>query len=117
MWKTALLAATVVCVGCTVPASIETAGTSDWTVEFNPDGTPKRVKIIDGKEKANVSFDVDLTTGKASYSATDVRAFDGQAFAADVAKVLAEEQGKTVREVSPSLVQAIVDVARLYLAP
>lgn len=101
---------------CTTPESVESAGLSDWQVEFTNDGKPKSFRIKDGKEKANVSFSVDLQSGRAEYSATDVRAFDGQAFAAEVAKVQANEQGQTLRDVAPGAINGIVDLAKSWLA-
>ncbi len=107
----ALLAVGIVCAGCGTPDSVNTAGTSQWDVTFR-DGKPDRVRIRDGKEKADVRFKVDLATGKAEYSATDVKAFDGQALAAELAKVQANEQGQTLREIAPQAIPAIVDLVR-----
>lgn len=111
----ALSVVVVACASCTTPESVENAGLSDWRIDFE-DGKPKSVRIIDGKEKADVTFEVDLNAGKASYSASDVRAFDGQKFAADVAKVQANEQGQTIREIAPGAIDGIVDLVRTYLS-
>ena len=102
---------------CTTPESVENAGLTQWEVDFTDDGKPKRIRITDGKEKSDVTFSADLTTGRAEYSAKDVKAFDGQAFAAEVAKVQANEQGQTLREVAPGAIDAIVDLAKSFAAP
>ncbi len=115
MKKTSALLAVLVAFamsGCTTPESVDQAGLSDWRVEFTEDGRPKSIRIKDGKEKADVTFKVDLQTGKAEYSATDVKAFDGQALAAELAKVQANEQGQTLREIAPQAIPAIVDLVR-----
>ncbi len=106
-----LLGACIVSAGCSTPESVESAGTSAWDVTFQ-DGKPVSVKIRDGKEKADVRFKVDMTTGKAEYSATDVRAFDGQEFAAQLGAIQANEQGQTIRDIAPQAIPAIVDLVR-----
>ena len=107
----ALSGVLAVCAGCSTPGAVETAGTSEWDVQFQ-DGKPQSVKIRDGKEKADVRFTVDMQNGTATYSATDVRAFDGQKFAADLGAIQANEQGQTLRDVAPDAISNIVDLVR-----
>lgn len=66
------------------------------------------IKYIDGKEKANVSTDVDLTKGRFTYTASDVKAFDGQALRAAVDKALIETAGQTIPQVADAIVRAVI---------
>ena len=69
------------------------------------DGTT--IRIISAREADNVEFDIDLSKGKASYKASGVKAFEGQAIRADVEKVLTEEYGEAL----PSVVDGILKAA------
>lgn len=66
------------------------------------------IKYIDGKEKANVATDVDLTKGHFAYTASDVKAFDGQALRAAVDKALIETAGQTIPQVADAIVRAVI---------
>jgi len=80
------------------------AGVADWNIEFNDAGQVESARIIDGKEKADVSFDVDLKAGTASYAAKDVKAFEGQKARA----ILEAEISEDVKEAFPGIVDTIV---------
>ena len=81
------------------------AGIADWHVTFNPEtGNVEEARIIDGKEKSDVAFEVDLKAGTASYSAKDVKAFDGQKARA----VLEAEISEDVKETVPGIVDKVV---------
>lgn len=83
------------------------AGITDWAVEFNDEtGKIESVRIIDGKEKADVSFKVDMEARVAEYEAKDVDAFEGQDKRAQVEKVLAEKYG----EAAPGILDAILSI-------
>lgn len=111
----ALLLVGIACASCSTPESVQRGGISDWTVEFSEEGKPTKVRILDGKEKADISFKVDLETGKAEYRASDVKAFDAIRFAAELGAIQANEQGQTLREVAPGAISEIVALARAYL--
>lgn len=84
------------------------AGVTDWEVSFNEEtGQVEHARIIDGKEKADVAFKVDLKAGTATYSAKEVKAFDGQAFRAELEKVLAQEYGGAAPGVIDSIIKLI----------
>ena len=88
------------------------AGVSDWSVDFDPEtGNVDDVRIIDGKEKANIAFKVDLKSGVAEYSATDVKAFDGQKARA----ALEAEISDDIKEAFPGLIDGIVRALELGL--
>ncbi len=60
----------------------------------------------DGKEKQNVSLEIELPTGvKLSYSATGVKAFKAHEVRAAVEQAISED----VRGVVPNIVDIIVD--------
>ncbi len=70
------------------------------------------IAIIDGKEKTNVRVVVakNPETGlfSASYEATDVEAFTGQAIRGEVEKAIAE----AVRQALPDITQAVIDAIK-----
>ena len=80
----------------------------EWCESANADA-PKHfcgVRWKDGKEKQNVSLDIELPTGaRLTYSATGVRAFKAHEVRAAVEQAISED----VREVVPNIVDIIVD--------
>lgn len=66
------------------------------------------IKYIDGKEKAAVNTEVDLVKGKFAYTASDVKAFDGQALRAAVDKTLIETAGQTAPQIADAIVRAVM---------
>ncbi|WP_343561705.1 hypothetical protein [Kiloniella sp. b19] len=81
------------------------AGIADWHVTFNPEtGHVEEARIIDGKEKADVAFEVDLRAGTARYSARGVKAFDGQKARA----LLEAEISEDAKEAVPGIVDRVV---------
>lgn len=95
----------VLLAGCAGTSAQQNVGLSKWTIDFK-DGQPEHVEIIDGKEKANVEFKVDMKKGTASYKATDVSSAEVVALRADVEKELTQAYG----EVAPGIVDSIVDL-------
>ncbi len=88
------------------------AGTSNQTYNgqtvgrySNADGTT--IEIISARESDTVEFDLDVSKGKASYKATGVKAFEGQAIRAEVEKVLTEEYGEAVPKVVNGLLKVM----------
>ncbi len=67
------------------------------------------IHILDGKEKTNVDVevirDLDENTIKASYTARNVEAFEGQAIRGEVERAIAE----TFREVLPGMTREIIE--------
>lgn len=73
------------------------------------DGLPVNVRITGGKESQEVSVRFKLPNDlEASYTAKDVRAFDGQAFRAAVDEAQTEAQSSVVKEVLPILSDALL---------
>lgn len=66
------------------------------------------IKYIDGKEKANVAFKGNLGEGTFTYTAADVKAFDGQALRAAVDKTLIETAGQTAPQIADAIVRAVM---------
>ena len=96
--------------GVALPSSNQQgrAGVSDWEISFNPEtGNVEDVRIIDGKEKADVNFKVDLKSGTAEYSAKDVDAFEGQKARAAVEQALYENGIPILPGLVDSIVKAI----------
>jgi hypothetical protein len=77
---------------------------------------PTQFRLIGGKEQQSISIRmVHPETGNTvmEYSASDVRAFDGQAIRAEVEKALAEADV----QVSEAVIGGIVDSIRRVVAP
>lgn len=71
-------------------------------------------EIRDGKEKAATTLKVELNeVGSMSYSAKEVRAFDGQAIRGEVEKAVAQHAA----DVTPGFVEAIVSIVKTALLP
>ena len=71
-------------------------------------------EIRDGKEKENVSLEVELHgVGTMKYSAAAVRAFDGQAIRGEVEKAVAQHAA----DVTPGFIDAVVDIVKSALLP
>lgn len=85
----------------------------DWTEVEQADGQGQGTavtgfRVIDGKERGAVSFEVEFSDGTVlNYASTDEKAFEGQALRADIEKVIAEQIG----EVGPGVVDAILKAA------
>ena len=109
----ALALAGLLFAGCTQLPGINKqghAGITDVKIEFTMvDGKPvlTGARWVDGKEKQNVALRANVEKGTFSYTATNVEAFEGQAFRAEVEKVLAENQGKAVETVAPLLMNVL----------
>ncbi|WP_120497455.1 hypothetical protein [Kiloniella sp. EL199] len=80
------------------------SGVADWNIKFDDNGQIESARIIDGKEKANVAFDVDLNTGIASYSAKEVKAFEGQKARA----ILEAEISEDVTDAFPGIINTVI---------
>lgn len=106
---------TLVCLGVSacagaVPGNPQGyAGINHMSVEMQiPEGErgPKHVEIWGGKEQEAISFEIETQDGrKATYSASGVKAFDGQK-----ARALVEEAvSSDVKEAFPGIVDSIVN--------
>ncbi len=88
------------------------AGITDVRLEWCEPAAPDAPKYLcgvrwkDGKEKQNVSLEIELPTGvKLSYSADGVKAFKAHEVRAAVERAISED----VRKVVPNIVDIIVD--------
>ncbi|MEE9395243.1 MAG: hypothetical protein V3W41_22350 [Planctomycetota bacterium] len=84
------------------------AGMTEVAVKWCGEGADRaacKFKVMDGKEKGQVSFEVEFTPDGTimNYAATDEKAFEGQAIRADVEKAVAAEVTKAM----PSIVDAV----------
>ena len=66
-----------------------------------------RISWVDGKEKQNVSLKADIHAGKIDYTASGVAAFQGHQARALVEQVIADNQGKTAKELTPLILKAL----------
>ena len=81
------------------------SGLNHLHIEYYDTGSPRSVEVWGGKEQEAVSVEVTKADGtSAKYSASGVKAFEGQSFRAEVEKLVAEELG----EVVPSLVDGFI---------
>lgn len=66
---------------------------------------PTSIRIVGGKEQESISFDAILPDGTdVSYTATGVRAFDGQTLRAAVEQAVSED----VKAIAPGIVENVV---------
>ncbi len=90
------------------------AGINQAWVDFNGDGKPDAI-FTGGKEQGSIKISGQLPSGQPfTYEATEVKAFNGQAFRAEVEKIVAEANATTVQAITPELadvVTAIVEAA------
>lgn len=85
------------------------AGINKLDAEFDESGKPKRIVVIGGKEQEAVNFEAELPDGtKAKYSASGVKAFDGQKARAELEAAISED----AKEAMPGIVDSIMDVIR-----
>lgn len=84
------------------------AGITKAVVHFNDNGQLKDVTLVDGKERGDVSLDVDLTKKRLRYEARDVRSFDGQKFRNEAEKAFAASESETVKSIGPDIIDAIL---------
>lgn len=69
-----------------------------------PDGQQIVAEFVDGKENGEIAVVWTLPDGESvSYTASDVRAFEGQALRADVERVIVETTGQTLQELAPEV--------------
>ena len=106
----ALLA--VALAGCGLLSSAnQFAGLNHAEAEFTEDGQIERIVFYGGKESGSVNLTVDLGNGAtATFSGTDVTAFEGQAVRAEVEKAQAEVLGEVVPALTKAIVDAVVGV-------
>ena len=82
------------------------AGLNRVEFDWNEDGKPKAVRIIDGKEASAIQFSFQMPDGTIlNFAAEEVRAFRGQEIRAEVEKALFEALGEAANS---SLVDVIV---------
>lgn len=63
----------------------------------------------DGKEKSNVTLHVELPNGyKLDYTASDVKAFDGQAIRAAVEAVMVDATAETIDNVTRGIIRGLI---------
>lgn len=87
---------------------LQTGGGCSSEDRFNQDTC--RIKMIDGKEKTNVTVEVILADGTTyKYSAGDEKAFEGQAQRADVDKAVVKEAGGLVKQVIETVKPKVPD--------
>jgi len=68
-------------------------------------------EIIDGKEKASVSLDIEKPDGwKVHYAATEVKAFDGQKARAAVEQAISADLSKAFPDTVEKITKALIDV-------
>lgn len=84
-----IVAAFLILGGCVGPA--RDAGLTRVEVTYSDTGKLSGITYVDGKEKKDVTLKFEGGGIKAGYSATEVRAFDGQKVAADLQKQLAAQ--------------------------
>ncbi len=79
------------------------AGINQAWVDFNGDGKPDAI-FTGGKEQGSIKISGHLPDGQPfNYEATDVRAFDGQGFRAELEKIIAQQNAETVQAITPEI--------------
>ena len=92
------------------------AGISWWRVTPSSDceeGVPicYRLDVIDGKEKADITFDIERLPGGGfhiKYSAKGVAAFRGQEIRGEVETAVAAEIAKVLPSITEAIIKAVI---------
>ena len=69
---------------------------------------PSRMALYDGKDKASVTWSVDVAKGKADYSASDVRATDPAKVKAAIAEAAGDDAVKAIDKALPGGISGLI---------
>ncbi|MBL4906957.1 MAG: hypothetical protein JKX94_05845 [Sneathiella sp.] len=114
--KTALallsMASLSACAGSTPWNEQNYAGVNKAEIEFDTQGNPTHALIIGGKEQEQIQLSVKTPKGlEVKYSATGVKAFEGQSLRAAVEIAVSKE----AKEIMPNIVDAIMNAVQVVL--
>ncbi len=90
------------------------SGVDKFSVKYFENGNTEEISFTSGKEKASVEIRYETPDGtKASYKATDIKAFDGQLIRGDVEKSVS----KGAVDVSPQITKTLTDGVKGLVSP
>lgn len=69
---------------------------------------PQRMSLTDGKDKASITWSVDVAKGKADYSASDVRATDPAKVRAAIAKEAGDDAVAAIEKALPGGISGLI---------
>ncbi len=100
------------CAGSTPWNEQNYAGVNKAEIEFDKKGAPKHALIIGGKEQEQILLSVKTQDGlEINYSATGVKAFEGQSLRAAVENVVSSD----AKEAMPNIVDAVLNAVQAVL--
>ena len=70
---------------------------------------PERMILYDGKDKASITWSVDVAKGKADYSASDVRATDPAKVKAAIAETAGDDAVEAIEKALPGGISGLVE--------
>lgn len=93
---------------------------AELATAVGPDGVPyiSAMRLIDGKERGDVTLVIETPAGhKVRYSATDVLAFQGQQFRAELENAIADAWKDATPEVVGKVADSVIAVLRRDVVP
>ena len=96
--------------GCgSLSSANQYSGINYAKAEFSESGRLREIVFAGGKQSGNVKLEVDLGNGaKATFSAEDVKAFDGQAIRAAVEAAQAEAASEVVPQLTDTIIARLL---------